>query len=233
MSVLRPTILVVEDDPNIRRFVRLALEGAGYAVHEAGTLQRGLVDAGTRQPALVILDLGLPDGDGLQLLRDLRCWSAVPVLVLSARGAEADKVQALDGGADDFLAKPFGIDELLARVRAHLRRHAGGASAPSPVLAFDDVVLDLERRVVTRGGATVHLTPIEFRLLAYLASRPDRVLTHQQLLRDLWGPGYVEHTHYVRVFMASLRKKLEADPARPRHLLTETGVGYRFRLEPD
>jgi two-component system KDP operon response regulator KdpE len=221
-------VLVVEDEADIRRFVRLALQAEGHEVHEADGLQRGLIDAGTRRPDLVILDLGLPDGDGIDLIRDLRGWSQVPVIVLSARTGEADKIAALDAGADDYLAKPFGTGELLARVRAQLRRHAHAAGAGEPVLRFGNVSIDLARRVVERGGAPLHLTPIEYRLLTHLAAQPDRVITHRQLLKAVWGPSHAEDTHYVRVHMANLRKKLEAEPSMPRHLVTEAGIGYRF-----
>jgi two-component system, OmpR family, KDP operon response regulator KdpE len=226
---LRARILVVEDEPDIRRFVRMTLESEGHEVHEAPTLQRGLIEAGSRRPELAIVDLGLPDGDGVDLIRDLRTWSTAPVIVLSARSGEADKVAALDAGADDYLVKPFGAAELLARVRAQLRRQALHPSAAEPVLRFGTVSVDLARRVVERDGEPLHLTPIEYRLLTHLAGQPDRVITHQQLLKAVWGPGHAEDTHYVRVHMANLRKKVEIDPSMPKHLLTEAGIGYRFR----
>jgi two-component system KDP operon response regulator KdpE len=222
------TVLIVEDDKEIRRFVRHALETAGIRVHETETLQRGLIDAGTRKPDLVILDLGLPDGDGRDFIRELRAWSTLPIIVLSARIEEADKVGALDAGADDYLTKPFGVGELLARVRAALRRHRRGVEDESPLARFGEVVVDLANRRVTRGEEEVHLTQVEFRLLAMLLNHPGKVLTHRMLLREVWGPAYVEHSHYLRIYMGHLRQKLEADPARPRHLLTETGIGYRF-----
>jgi two-component system KDP operon response regulator KdpE len=179
----------------------------------------------------VILDLGLPDRDGLDFIRDLRTWATLPILVLSARSLESDKVAALDAGADDYLSKPFGIQELLARVRALLRRHARDAQAtPLVQLCGDAVEVDLARRTVSRDGVPLHLTPIEFRLLATLISHDDRVLTHRQLLREVWGEGHSESGHYLRIYVGRLRHKLEADPTRPRHLLTETGVGYRFRI---
>jgi two-component system KDP operon response regulator KdpE len=224
----RTRVLVVEDEADIRRFVRMALEAEGHEVHESDGVQRALIDAGTRRPDLVVLDLGLPDGDGVDVVRGLRAWSAVPVIVLSARTAEADKIAALDAGADDYLVKPFGTGELLARVRAQLRRHAGAGAHGAPVLHFGDVSVDLARRVVERQGVPLHLTPIEFRLLAALVGEPDRVLTYRHLLKAVWGPGHVQDTHYVRVHMANLRKKVEADPSQPRHLRTEAGVGYRF-----
>jgi two-component system KDP operon response regulator KdpE len=226
---LRARILVVEDEPDIRRFVRMTLQTEGHEVFEAATLQRGLIEAGSRRPELAIVDLGLPDGDGVDLIRDLRTWSTAPVIVLSARSGEADKVAALDAGADDYLVKPFGAAELLARVRAQLRRQALAPSSAEPLLRFGRTTVDLSRRVVERDGQALHLTPIEYRLLTHLAAQPDRVVTHQQLLKAVWGPGHAEDTHYVRVHMANLRKKVEDDPSMPRHLLTEAGIGYRFR----
>ncbi len=227
MTTLRDRVLIVEDEAEIRRFVRLALESEGHEVHEAEGVERGLIEAGTRRPGLVVLDLGLPDGDGVDFVRELRSWSAAPVIVLSARTGEADKIAALDAGADDYLVKPFGVGELLARVRAQLRRRAVGDSAESE-LVFGDVVIDRARRTVTRDGQPLHLTPIEYRLLLLLTAQPDRVLTHRHLLKDVWGPGHAEDVHYVRVHMGNLRKKIEADPSRPRWLRTEAGVGYRF-----
>ena len=221
-------ILVVEDEADIRRFVRLALESEGHEVFEADGVKRALIDAGTRRPDLVVLDLGLPDGDGVDFIRDLRGWSAVPVIVLSARSSEADKIAALDAGADDYLVKPFGAGELLARVRAQLRRQAQQTPTGEPLVEFGDVRIDLARRTVERAGEALHLTPIEYRLLTHLSAQPDRVVTHRQLLKAVWGPGHAEDTHYVRVHMANLRKKIEADASMPRHLLTETGIGYRF-----
>ena len=227
-------ILIVEDEADIRRFVRLTLETEGHTVHEAATLQRGLIEAGTRRPDLVVLDLGLPDGDGVDLIRDLRTWSAMPIIVLSARSAEASKIAALDAGADDYLVKPFGSGELMARVRAQLRRSQRPASADAqPVIQFGEITVDLTRRNVERrhqekGTEALHLTPIEYKLLTHLASQPDRVITHQQLLKAVWGPGHAEDTHYVRVHMANLRKKVELNASMPRHLVTEAGIGYRF-----
>lgn len=226
---LRTRILVVEDEPDIRRFIRLTLASEDHEVYEAPTLQRGLIEAGSRRPNLVIVDLGLPDGDGTDLIRELRVWSSAPVIVLSARGGEADKVTALDAGADDYLVKPFGAAELLARVRAQLRRQALVPASADAVLRFGHTVVDLARRVVERDGQPQHLTPIEYRLLTHLAAQPDRVVTHQQLLKAVWGPGHAKDTHYVRVHMANLRKKVEDNPSIPRHLLTEAGIGYRFR----
>lgn len=222
-------ILIVEDEAQIRRFVRLTLEAEGHTVHEADTYQLGLIEAGTRRPDLLVLDLGLPDGDGVELIRELRQWSAMPVIVLSARSAETSKVAALDAGADDYLLKPFGSGELSARVRAQLRRHQQQTPAGEPLIAFGDIRIDLVRRVVERAGEELHLTPIEYKLLTHLASQPDRVITHAQLLKAVWGPGHLEDMHYVRVHMANLRKKVEDQPSMPRHLITETGVGYRFK----
>jgi two-component system, OmpR family, KDP operon response regulator KdpE len=226
---LRTRILVVEDEPAIRHFVRMALESEGHEVHEAATLQRGLMEAGSRRPALVIVDLGLPDGDGVTLIRELRAWSVAPVIVLSARSGEDDKIKALDAGADDYLVKPFGTGELLARVRSQLRRQTLAPLSVDSVLQFGSVSVDLSRRVVERANQPLHLTPIEYQLLIYMLSQSERVVTHQQLLKAVWGPGHVEDTHYVRVHMANLRKKVEDDPSMPKHLLTEVGIGYRFK----
>ncbi|MEK9496925.1 two-component system response regulator KdpE [Photorhabdus sp. P32] len=221
------TILIIEDEKEIRRFVRLALEGEGYRVFDSDTLKRGLIEAGTRKPDLIILDLGLPDGDGINLIRDLRQWSSIPIIVLSARDKEADKVAALDVGADDYLSKPFGISELLARVRVALRRFARTNKEES-IVHFSDVVVDLVNRRITKNDEELHLTPIEFRLLGELLANSGKVLTQRQLLNQVWGPNYVEHNHYLRIYMGHLRQKLETDPTRPKHLLTETGIGYRF-----
>jgi two-component system KDP operon response regulator KdpE len=228
MTPPAPVAVLIEDERQIRRFVRAALESEGWAVHESETMKQGLVEAATRKPDLVVVDLGLPDGDGVDLIRDLRTWSGVPVIVLSARSDESDKVEALDAGADDYLTKPFGIAELLARVRATVRRRAQPAGSESPRFTFGDVEVDLTARTVTRRGESVHLTPIEYRLLALLIANAGRVLTHRQILRDVWGPSHVESPHYVRVFMGHLREKLENDPAQPQHLITETAVGYRL-----
>jgi two-component system KDP operon response regulator KdpE len=220
--------VVIEDDVQIRRFVQLALESEGCQVHVAETAGRGLMESGTRRPDLVVLDLGLPDNDGMDVIRELRTWTDVPIVVLSARTSEAGKIAALDAGADDYLTKPFGAGELLARVRALLRRKRGSAAAGQGTIEFGEVRMDPARRMVWRGGEVLHLTPIEYRLLSYLVSHPDRVLTHRQLLVGVWGPAHIEDAHYVRIYMAHLRRKIEADPARPVHLLTESGVGYRF-----
>ncbi|MDP4075279.1 two-component system response regulator KdpE [Acidovorax sp. A1169] len=230
MASLAPVAVVIEDEPQIRRFVRGALEAEGWQVHEADTLQRGLTEAGTRKPDLLVLDLGLPDGDGLTLIRDVRQWSTVAVIVLSARIGEADKIAALDAGADDYLTKPFGVGELMARVRANLRRpRATGTSQEEETsFTFGEVTVDRQTRLVHRAGQEVHLTPIEYRLLSVLIANAGRVLTHRQLLREVWGPSHTEQSHYLRIYMGHLRQKLEPDPAQPRHLLTETAVGYRL-----
>ena len=223
-----PTVaIVVEDEPQIRRFVRTALESEHWRVVEAGTLKDGLSEAGTRRPDLVVLDLALPDGDGIDLVRSMRAWSNSPILVLSARGEEKDKIQALDAGADDYLTKPFGIGELLARVRA-LARRSGRPDAVEPVFRVGDIEIDFSARRVKRAGQPVRLTPIEYRLLTLLATNAGRVLTHRQILREVWGPSHVQHEHYTRIYMGHLRRKLEADPAQPRFLLTETALGYRL-----
>ncbi len=223
-----PVAVLIEDEPHIRRFVRAALEAEGWQVFEADTARQGLTEAGTRKPDLLVLDLGLPDGDGLDVLRDVRGWSAVPIIVLSARSDEADKIAALDAGADDYLTKPFGVGELLARVRANLRRPRVADGPEDAVFRFGPVEVDRTARLVRRGGAEVHLTPIEYRLLLVLARHAGRVLTHRQLLREVWGPAHTQQSHYLRIHMGHLRQKLEADPAQPVHLLTETGVGYRL-----
>jgi two-component system KDP operon response regulator KdpE len=223
-----PVAILVEDERQIRRFVRTALEAEGWSVHETDTLRQGLIDAGTRKPDLIILDLGLPDGDGMEFLRDLRGWSKVPVIVLSARVGEQDKIEALDAGADDYLTKPFGVGELLARVRAASRRRRDAGATVGSVFEFGDVKIDLSLRTVHKNGESIHLTPIEYRLLGLLIANAGKVLTHRQILREVWGPSHTEDGHYVRVYMGHLRQKREDDPAQPRHILTETAVGYRL-----
>ena len=231
MSEPRPTALLVEDEPQIRRFVRAALEQEGWQVHEARELKRALIDAGTRRPDLVVLDLGLPDGDGVDFIQDVRKWSGMPIIVLSARDAEQAKIRALDAGADDYLTKPFGTGELLARIRATLRRQRQPETADATV-RFGEVAVDLVERIVTKNGSRVHLTPTEFKLLSTLVANAGKVMTNPQLLRAVWGPSNGENGHYLRVYMGHLRHKLEDEPAQPRHLITETAVGYRLVLVP-
>lgn len=228
MSDARPGILVVEDEPQIRRFVRAALEGEGYGVTEASGVAGGLALAARNHPDVVVLDLGLPDRDGLSFVRDLRLWARTPIVVLSARSTERDKVGALDAGADDYLTKPFGVAELLARVRVALRRGAAATAAPEPVIQFGELTVDHLQRRVDRSGEEIHLTPIEYRLLALLIANAGRVLTHRQMLLEIWGSVSAESNTHLRVHVGNLRRKLETDPARPRHIVTETGVGYRF-----
>jgi len=224
----RPLVLVVEDEPQMRRFLRASLGAEGYRVLEAWSVADGVRQVTAEHPDAVLLDLGLPDGDGLELVRRVREWSSVPVIVVSARGREEEKVAALDAGADDYLPKPFGTKELLARLRVALRHARAGAAPDSPLLEVGPLRMDLERHEATVEGREVRLTPIEWRLLAYLAGHAGKVLTHAQILREVWGPNASSQTHYVRVYMAELRKKLEADPSRPRLLLTEPGIGYRL-----
>ncbi|WP_298610057.1 response regulator [uncultured Thiothrix sp.] len=225
-----PHILVVEDEPNIRRFVRTALESEACEVLEASHCQQALKLLKQQRFDLLLLDLGLPDGDGLNLISKLRTWSKLPILVLSARIAEQDKIKALDLGADDYLSKPFLIGELLARVRALLRRSQPQVSPESHSYRFGQIEVDLQQRRVTRAGEIIHLTPIEFQLLSLMLMNTDRVLTHRYLLRELWGSTYVESNHYLRVYVRHLRQKLEDDPSQPQHFLTETGIGYRFQI---
>jgi two-component system KDP operon response regulator KdpE len=225
-------ILVIEDDPQIRRFLRATLMDSGYNYLEAATAQEGLRQVGLQHPDLIILDLGLPDLDGLEVTRRLREWTSTPIIVLSARNQERDKVDALDAGADDYLTKPFGTSELLARLRVALR-HAFQAAQGSddPVFASGDLRVDLAHRQVFVAEREVHLTPIEYKLLLVLVQYAGKVVTRKQLLHDVWGPSYVDEMHYLRVYMGQLRHKLEAEPTRPRHLITEPGVGYRLKVE--
>jgi two-component system, OmpR family, KDP operon response regulator KdpE len=229
MSTPAPEILIIDDELQIRRLLRVTLEGTGYRVREAATGALGLNEAAVQRPDAVILDLGLPDADGLDVLRRLREWSGLPVLILSVRGEEPQKIAALDAGADDYLTKPFGGGELLARLRVLLRRAqpAGEVS----IVSFGDVEVDYTTRTVTRAGADVHLTVKEYALLRLLLQHRGKVVTHRQLLRDLWGEKAEDQTHYLRVYMTHLRQKLEPDPSRPRHLKTESGIGYRFTAD--
>jgi two-component system, OmpR family, KDP operon response regulator KdpE len=227
-----PSVVLIEDEPQIRRFLRAALTGHGYRLFEAGSGEDGLIEAATRQPDLVILDLGLPDLDGLGVLARLREWTSVPVIVLSARGQERDKIAALDGGADDYVSKPFSVGELLARMRAALRRRDQvGEGAAATTFIVGDLSVDLARRHVVVGDKEIHLTPIEYKLLTTLIRHAGKVLTHRQLLKEVWGPAHAEDSQNLRFYVAQLRRKLEAVPARPRYLLTEPGVGYRLVAE--
>ena len=230
MSELPPVVLLVEDEPQVRRFVRTALETEGWRVFEAETMKRAVIDAAGRKPDLIILDLGLPDGDGIDFIFQVRKWSPVPIIILSARTHENDKIRGLDAGADDYLTKPFGLGELLARVRAALRRQRQASAGASGVIEFGDIKVDREARLVSRAGQVVHLTPTEYRLLTVLINNAGRVVTNAQLLREVWGPSHAENSHYVRIYMGHLRQKLEADPAQPRYIVTEPAVGYRLLL---
>lgn len=225
-------VLLIEDDLQIRRFLRATLTAEGYRLHEAVSGEEGVAQAAARQPDIIVLDLGLPGLDGVEVIGEIREWSQVPIVVVSARGQERDKIEALDAGADDFVSKPFGVGELLAWLRAALRRAAAlQDSGPEPVFRIDDVEVDLEKRLVFKRGQEVHLTPIEYKLLHTLIRHAGKVITQRQLLKEVWGPGQVEHAQYLRVYMAQLRQKLETEPARPKHFLTEPGVGYRLRVE--
>lgn len=228
---LEPLVLLVEDESPMRRFLRAALVGHGYRFVEAETGASGLTEAATRNPDVILLDLGLPDMDGLHFTQRLREWARTPVIVISARGQERDKIAALDAGADDYLTKPFSVPELLARIRVAQRHREAVLGAPEePVFSLGEIRVDLERRQVFVGADEVHLTPTEYRLLTALVRHAGKVITHRQLLKDVWGAAYATQTHYLRVYMGQLRHKLEADPARPRYLVTEPGVGYRLRL---
>lgn len=220
-------VILIEDEPQIRRFVSEALQDEGWSVFEAENGKRGLIEAGSRKPDLLIVDLGLPDMDGVEVIKEFRNWSAVPVLILSARTDEPEKIVALDAGADDYLTKPFGIGELLARVRAVTRRRMQAADV-TPKVVFGEVEVDFSQHTVNRSGQSVHLTPIEYRLLVALLSNPSKIMSQRRLMQEVWGPNHTESSHYLRIYMSHLRQKLEIDPAQPKHLLTEIGVGYRF-----
>ena len=225
-------IIIIEDEAQIRRFLRTSLASEGYHVIEAETGKQGLVEAAMRKPDLIILDLGLPDMDGIEVVRELRAWSSVPVVILSARSQEGDKISALDAGADDYLVKPFGVGELLARIRVALRHVISNANGEEEgIFSVKELKVDMIHRKITISGAEVHLTPIEYRLLTVLVKHAGKVLTHRLLLKEVWGPNYVERAHYLRIYMGTLRHKLEQDPARPRFLLTEVGVGYRLAVD--
>lgn len=230
MTEPRPVILVIEDEAQMLRFLRVSLNTSGYQLVEAETAQEGVAQAASRNPDLILLDLGLPDLDGIVVTERIREWSKTPIIVISARGQEQDKIRALDAGADDYLTKPFGIGELLARIRVALR-HTARTSAGETNFAVGDLKVDLGRRLVFVGEQEVHLTPIEYKLLATLVKYAGRVVTQRQLLREVWGPSSSHQTHYLRVYMGQLRHKLERDPSRPVHLLTEPGVGYRLQSE--
>jgi two-component system KDP operon response regulator KdpE len=225
-----PLILIIEDEVQMRRFLRASLTSNGYQVAEAETAEDGLTQAAARNPELILLDLGLPDQDGLVVTQRLREWAKTPIIVISARGREEDKIQALDAGADDYLTKPFGVGELLARIRVALRNAARGELGSSQ-FSVGELKIDLIRRQVSLKGDEVHLTPIEYKLLAALVKHAGRVITHRQLLREVWGPNSSEQTQYLRVYMGQLRHKLEQNPSRPQFLTTEPGVGYRLRTE--
>jgi two-component system KDP operon response regulator KdpE len=231
MSAPQPLVLLIEDEPPMRRFLRASLGSHGFRLIEAATAREGLAMAMSQNPELILLDLGLPDGDGIALTKSLRDWTDVPIVVISARGREDDKVMALDAGADDYVTKPFGVNELLARIRVAFRHaHAARTGNASDVIDLGGLRIDLGSHVVTVGARDVHLTPIEYKLVALLARHAGKVLTHRHLLKEVWGPGHAEQTHYLRVRMAELRKKIEANPSQPRWLLTEPGVGYRMRV---
>lgn len=227
MASAKPTAVIIEDDPPIRRFLRTGLNAQGFEVFEAETGQRGLLEASQRRPDFIILDLGLPDMDGVEVVKQLRLWTSLPILVLSARDNEQSKIEALDAGADDYLTKPFSLGELLARIRVALRRSVSLPNA-SARFSFGKIDLDLAQRRVTRENEEIHLTPIQYRLLIVLVNQAGKVLTHRQILNAVWGPGHAESAHYLRIYMSQLRQKLEDDPANPKHLLTESGVGYRL-----
>ncbi len=227
-------VLLIEDEPQMRRFLRITLQSQGYRLVETATAQEGLTQAALRSPDVVLLDLGLPDLDGLEVTKRLREWTLTPIIVISAREQEQDKIHALDAGADDYLTKPFNAGELLARIRVALR-HAGrqGGNQNEPVFALHNVRVDLGQRRVVVDDKEVHLTPIEYKLLTVLIRHAGKVLTHRQLLKEVWGPAHVEEVQYLRVYMTQLRHKLESDPARPRFLMNEPGIGYRLRYDPE
>ena len=232
MVSTEPLVLIVDDELPIRRFLRVSLAGEGYRVVEAATAAEALQQIAAQRPDVVVLDLGLPDRDGLTLTREVREWSSVPIVVLSVRDRESDKVAALEAGADDYLTKPFGVGELMARLRVALRHAAiAGGTADEPMFSTGELRVDLARRQVFVAEREIRLTPIEYKLLALLVKNAGKVLTHRQLLRQVWGPEYGDENHYVRVYVAQLRRKIEADPARPRYLRTEPGVGYRLVTE--
>jgi len=229
MSANDPLVLIIDDEPPIRKFLRATLAAHGYRINEAASGKDALIQAGMQPPDVVILDLGLPDVDGLDVTRQLREWTTVPIIVLSARGQETDKIAALDAGADDYLTKPFGVGELMARIRVALRHATTTVSSPDAAFRMGELEVDLSRRVVKRNDQEVRLTPIEYRLLATLIKHAGKVLTHSFLLKEVWGPAHEHDTPYLRVYMAQLRQKLEDDSSRPKYFLTESGVGYRLQ----
>lgn len=230
MAKTHPVIVVIEDDPPIRRFLRTSLATHDFAVFEAETGKQGLIEAGVRKPDLLILDLGLPDMDGVEVIKSVRGWSAMPIIVLSARSNEQQKIDALDAGADDYLTKPFGFGELLARIRVALRHASRPENSQDEVFSVEALKVDLRKRIVSVNDSEIHLTPIQYRLLCVLIKHAGKVLTHQQILKEVWGPSYQENPHYLRIYMSQLRQKLERDPTQPKYLLTESGVGYRFKM---
>lgn len=227
MTTRGAAILIVEDEPDIRRFLRSALVAEGHKVIESATAHRGVIDAATHKPDLAVVDLGLPDHDGMEVIRQIRSWSPMPIIVLSARAQESSKIRAFDAGADDYVTKPFGMGELIARVRVVLRRSLR-AAVGQQLLSLGAATIDTGARTAARHGKPVHLTPIEFRIIACLARNPGMVVTHKQLLTEVWGPTHASDTHYLRIYLKQLREKLEDDPVQPRHLITETGIGYRL-----
>jgi len=231
MAKIEPVIIVIEDDPSIRQFLRTGLTSQGFSVFEADCGKQGIIEAGVRKPDAIILDLGLPDMDGVEVIKAVRAWSSLPIIILSARDSEQQKIAALDAGADDYLTKPFGFGELLARIRVALR-HANKTqeAMQDEVFVSGGLRMDLHNRLVSVDGNEVHLTPIQYRLLTVLVKNAGKVLTHRQILKEVWGPSYQENAHYLRIYMSQLRQKIEADPTQPKYLLTESGVGYRFKI---
>ncbi|ESS73658.1 KDP operon transcriptional regulatory protein KdpE [Methyloglobulus morosus KoM1] len=230
MTKTDPVIIVIEDDFSIRRFLRTSLNSQGFSVYEAETGKQGIIEVNTRKPDLLILDLGLPDMDGVEVVKAIRGWTDLPIIILSARSSEQQKIEALDAGADDYLTKPFSFGELLARIRVALRHSLRTPEQrQSEVFISANLKVDLHNRIVTVDGQEIHLTPIQYRLLSVLVKHAGMVLTHQQILKEVWGPSYQENAHYLRIYMSQLRQKLEADPTQPKFLLTESGIGYRLK----
>jgi two-component system KDP operon response regulator KdpE len=231
MSKIEPVIIVIEDDPAIRRFLRTGLNSHGFMIFTAETGKQGIIETGVRKPDLVILDLGLPDMEGVEVIKAIREWSTIPIIVLSARSSEQHKIDALDAGADDYLTKPFGIGELLARIRVAIRHSLRSSEqVVGDVFTSENLKVDLINRLVSLDNQEVHLTPIQYRLLTVLVKHAGKVLTHKQILKEVWGPSYQENAHYLRIYMSQLRQKLEIDPTQPKLLLTESGVGYRLKV---